>query len=55
MPYLALGHRVGERVLGTRGRGVALARAHTGFAVAPVVRGIRLIFSPVPRTELTLE
>ncbi len=55
VPYLAFGHRVGQRLLGTRGRRVALARQHTGFAVAPVVRGIRLTFAPVPRTELTLE
>jgi len=55
VPYLALGHRVGQRLLGTRGRRLALAREHTGFAVAPVVRGLRLTFAPAPRTELILE
>jgi len=55
VPYLALGHRVGERILGTRGRGLALAREHTGFAVAPAVRSIRFTFTPDPRTDLILE
>ncbi|MEA3368483.1 MAG: hypothetical protein U9R68_10265 [Planctomycetota bacterium] len=55
VPYLALGHRVGERILGTRGRRLALAREHTGFTVAPVVRGLRLTFAPAPHTELILE
>jgi len=55
VPYLAIGHRLGERILGTRGRGLALAREHTGFAVAPVVGQVRLTFVPAPRTELFLE
>jgi len=55
VPYLALGHRVGQRILGTRGRPLALARHHTGFTVAPVVRKIRLTLAPAPRTELILE
>ncbi|MFO8014794.1 MAG: hypothetical protein R6X20_15980 [Phycisphaerae bacterium] len=55
VPYLALGHRVGERLLGTRGRHLLLAREHTGFTVAPIAREVRLTFAPAPRTELILE
>jgi len=55
MPYLALGHRVGERLQGTRGRRLDLARQHTGYAIAPVVRRMRLAFAPLPGTELDLE
>jgi len=55
IPYLAFGHRVGERILGVRGRHLALARAHPGFLLAPVVRRTRLTFAPAPRTELDLE
>lgn len=54
-PYLALGHRVGERVLGIRGRRLDLARQHEGYGVAPVVRRIRMTFAPTPQTELELE
>ena len=55
IPYLALGHRVGERLLGIRGRRLDLARQHDGYESAPVVRRIRYDFAPVPQTELELE
>jgi hypothetical protein len=55
VPYLALGHRVGERLLGIRGRRLDLARQHDGYESAPVVRRIRYDFAPVPQTELELE
>lgn len=55
IPYLALGHGVGERLLGIRGRRIDLARDHTGFAVAPVVDRLRLTFAPAPETILHLE
>ncbi len=55
MPYLAMGHRVGERILGVRGRHLALARSHPGYLLAPVVHRIRFTFAPAPRTECDLE
>ena len=55
VPYLALGHRVGERLLGVRGRRLDLAQQHDGYATAPVVRRVRFTFAPAPGTELELE
>ena len=55
MPWLAMGHRDGERLLGIRGRRLDLARQHTGYESAPVARRIRYVFAPAPRTELELE
>jgi len=55
VPYLAMGRRVGQRVLGIRGRRLDLAREHGACAAAPVVRRVRLTFAPVPKTELELE
>lgn len=55
VPYLAFGHRVGERVLGLRGRRIDLARLHDGYAAAPVVRRVVHTFAPLPRTQLELE
>jgi len=55
IPYLAMGHRVGQRVLGLRGRRLDLAREHGACATAPVVERVRLTFAPAPRTELELE
>jgi len=55
MPYLALGHRVGERLGGIRGRHLDLVRQPIGYAVAPVVRRVRFTFAPMPGTELDLE
>lgn len=55
MPYLAMGHRVGECLRGTRGRRLDLARQHTGYVVAPVVQCVRFTFAPMPGTELDLK
>ncbi len=55
VPGLALGHRVGERILGVRGRPLALADDYEGFVVAPTVRRVRWVLLPVPQTELDLE
>lgn len=55
IPYLAMGHRVGQRILGIRGRRLDLAREHGACAAAPVVRRGRLAFAPAPQTELELE
>jgi hypothetical protein len=55
IPHLALGHRVGERVAGIRGRGLDLARQHPGYATDPVIRRTTVRFSPAPETELELD
>jgi hypothetical protein len=55
VPYLALGHRPGERILGIRGRRLDLARKHAGYETAPVVRRVAYTFAPIPQTELELE
>ena len=55
VPGLALGHRVGERLVGVRGRPLDLERLHLGYQAAPAVRRIRLTFAPSPQTELELE
>lgn len=55
IPYLAFGYRVGQRVLGIRGRRIDLTRRWSDYEVAPVVRRIRHTFAPSPRTELELE
>jgi len=55
VPYLALGHRVGQRVLGVRGRRLDFARRESGYESAPIVRKVRWHFAPAPRTELELE
>ncbi len=54
-PCLAMGHRVGERILGIRGRRLDLAREHGACATAPVATRIRFTFAPTPQTELELE
>ena len=55
VPCLAMGHRVGERLLGVRGRRLDLARQLNGYGIAPVVKRIRFTFAPTPQTELELE
>ena len=55
VPWLAMGYRVGQRIQGVSGRRLELARAGAGYAFDPVVRRVRLIFAPAPRTELDLE
>jgi len=55
IPYLALGHRVGERILGVRGRRLDLARQCSGYLSAPIVRRVCHWFAPLPRTEIELE
>ena len=55
VPWLALGYRVGQRVVGIRGRHIDFARRETGYESAPMVRGVRWHFAPAPRTELELE
>jgi len=55
IPYLAMSRRVGQRILGIRGRRLDLAREHGACAAAPVARRVRLTFAPVPQTELELE
>lgn len=55
IPWLALGHRLGERLLGLRGRRLNLARLGTPYETDPVVCRIRHDFVPSPRTELELE
>jgi hypothetical protein len=55
VPWLALGHRPGERIMGIRGRRLDLAHRHGPYAAAPVVHRVRHTFAPVPRTELELE
>jgi hypothetical protein len=54
-PYLAMGHRPGERILGIRGRRLDLARRHEGYETAPVVRRVIFTFAPAPQTQLELE
>jgi hypothetical protein len=54
IPYLGLEHRVGERLGGTRGRRVDLAREPPGYGVEPVVWRIRHEFAPMPSTTLDL-
>jgi hypothetical protein len=55
MPYLAMGHRVGERILGVQGRWIDLAPSTPDYTAAPRIRLIRHTFAPVPQTELELE
>jgi len=55
VPWLALGYRVGQRVLGIRGRRLDVARRESGYESAPMVRKVRWHFTPAPRTELELE
>jgi hypothetical protein len=55
VPWLALGYRVGQRVLGVRGRRLDFARREGGYESAPMVRTVRWHFTPSPRTELELE
>jgi hypothetical protein len=55
IPYLALGHRVGERIADIRGRRLDLARQHAGYETDPAIRRITMHFSPVPETELELD
>lgn len=55
MPYLALGYRVGQRLLGVRGRRLDLARQEVGYESAPTIARLRWDFAPLPRTELELE
>ena len=55
VPYLAFGHRVGERVVGIRGRRLDLARQHAGYETDPAIRRITMRFSPAPETELELD
>jgi hypothetical protein len=55
VPYLALGYRVGQRVLGVRGRRLDFARRENGYESAPRARKVRWHFAPAPRTELELE
>jgi len=55
IPHLALGHRVGERIPGIRGRRLDLARQCPGYLSAPIVRRICHWFAPSPRTEIELE
>lgn len=55
IPYLAPGHRPGERILGLRGRPLDVARRHAGYETAPAVRRILYTFAPLPKTELELE
>jgi hypothetical protein len=55
IPYLAMGHRVGRRLLGIRGRRLDLARTEVGYECAPVVRRVRHTFAPAPQTELELD
>jgi hypothetical protein len=55
IPYLALGRRVGDRLAGTRGRRLELARQHTGYETDPAVRRVTFRFAPEPETELELD
>jgi hypothetical protein len=55
VPWLALGYRVGQRVLGVRGRRIDFARQEKGYESAPMVSRVRWHFAPLPRTELELE
>ena len=55
MPYLALGYRVGQRMLGVRRRRLDFARRELGYDSAPMVKQVRWHFAPEPRTELELE
>ena len=55
VPYLALGYRVGQRLLGVQGRHLDFARRESGYESAPMVRKVRWHFAPAPRTELELE
>jgi len=55
VPYLALGYRVGQRLLGVQGRHLDFAHRESGYESAPMVRKVRWHFAPAPRTELELE
>jgi len=55
IPYLAMGHRPGERILGIRGRRLDVARRHAGYETAPVVKSVLYTFAPAPQTQLELE
>jgi hypothetical protein len=55
VPFLAMGYRVGTRVLGVRGRRLDLAHGGPAYESAPVVRRTVHRFAPEPRTELELE
>ncbi|MCX5672311.1 MAG: hypothetical protein NTU94_13420 [Planctomycetota bacterium] len=55
VPYLAMGHRPGERILGVRGRRLDLARQHAGYETTPVVKSVLHTFAPLPQTQLELE
>lgn len=55
VPWLALGYRIGQRVLGVHGRRLDFARQENGYESAPMVRKVRWHFAPAPRTELELE
>jgi len=55
IPYLALGHRPGERLLGVRGRRLDVARQDAGYETAPVVRSVLHTLAPIPQTQLELE
>jgi len=55
MPYLALAHRVGQRVCGVRGRRLDLAREQPGYETDPVICRVRFRLTPTPATELELE
>jgi len=55
VPWLAPAYGVGQRVAGTRGRRLDLAREQTGFRTEPVVRRVRRRFAEAPATELELE
>jgi hypothetical protein len=54
MPWLALAHRVGQRVRGIRGRRLDLAQDQPGYETDPVIRRIRFRLAPTPATELEL-
>lgn len=55
VPYLALGYRVGQRLLGVQGRHLDFARRESSYESAPMVKKVRWHFAPTPRTELELE
>ncbi len=55
LPCLAMGYRLGQRILGLRGRELDFVRQYTGYEAAPRVRRVRWTFAPEPRTELELE
>lgn len=55
IPYLSLGRRVGDRLVGIRGRRLDLARRYAGYETDPAVRRVTLRFAPDPGTELDLD